>query len=636
MKQVLAIFSVLVLVNIANGAEIVSVYLPSDSVPRFSMIEISISLADQYDNPFDPDEIEVNAEFTTPGGDTHTAPGFWFAPYTSELVGENEVWNPAGDGEWRVRFAPLVQGGYSFRITAHDAGGTDMSEEFAFTAIASQNPGFVRVNQNNSRYFAFDDGSPYVALGFNVDWATESSGSFAYRNYLDSLAGGGGNWTRLWMSHFGQGTALEWGDYHWTGYYEGLGRYSQQVAAKLDLIFDHAHELGVFIQLCLHQHSQFESSAWSSWNENPYNEANGGPCASSADYFTNEEALRLSRNLHRYIVARYHAHTSILSWELWNEADLIVGVGQDLMVPWAQGTAAQIRQLDPSAHLVTTSYGSPLPFGGFDLATWDYNNRHMYTYGSMLIGWFLASYRDAQAPLLLSEYGLDWQGGLQEHDTLGVNIHNATWSALMHGYAGGAMNWWWDNYIEPFGLWHLNLAPKAFLAGEDLTRFMENLSVVALAPDARLEACGIYSAGPSPQTAWIWVHDRQSAWWGAMEALPPVESAQATLNISNVHVPVHYSAEVWNTWTGEAVDQISGSATKGEVEVNLPAFERDVAIKLELTFDDADDDLDDDINDDIDDDASNDDSAAQSDDDDSASAPNSGDANNDDDGLCCG
>ncbi len=648
----LTVFSVL-LAGSAFATDIVSVTPSASQLPAYDLLEIAIELDTAYTNPYDPAEVTVDIAMTTPAGD-ETFPAFWFEPYDYELVGGYESFTPAGPGHWLARYAPLAAGEYSFRVVVHDDGGEVVSDDYLFTATAAVSPGFVRVSDRNSRYFAFDDGRSYVPLGFNVDWTRETSGGFAYLDYLDDLAGGGGNWTRLWMTHFNQGFVLEWGAYHWTGYYEGLGRYSQQAGARLDAVLAHAQDVGVYLQIVLHQHSQFETPQWSSWADNPYNAANGGPCATSADYFTNEQALTYARNLHRYMVARYAAYRSVLAWELWNEADLISGVHMDLMTPWSQEMAAQIRALDPAHHLVTTSFGLPLTLPTYDLTTWDYNNRHQYVYGSWMIGLFLGPYRDAGTPLLLGEFGIDYEAIFNARDTLGVNVHNGIWSCLMRGYAGGSMYWWWDDYIAVLDLWSLNQPPGAFLAGEDIARFNSDATVSAAAGRKALEAAGIARQKEDVTSeAWVWVHDRQSDWWGPMEDIAPVENAVVTLSALGGEAGTVWTAEVWDTWAGAATGTIEAEADVDSVTLTLPSFSRDLALKLsseppaadddtvddDTVDDDASDDdaVDDDTSDDdlADDDLDNDDDAGNDDtaDDDLAPSSDSGD----DDASCgCG
>lgn len=590
---------VLGLAFVVHAGQIVSVDQAADFVPQYGLLEIFIELEDQYENPYDPDQVDLYALVTLPNKETVTVNAFWFEPFSRQLDGDTEIFTQVGDGVWAIRFSPLIQGQYSYEMILVDQDGQTSASTYQFMATAPENKGFIRVDPENSRYFVYDDSTSYVPLGFSICWVNDSSGGFAYNEYLDSLAEGKGNWTRLWMSHFGQGTTLEWGEYHHTEYYEGLGRYSQQIGSKLDAVFEHAEELGVAIALVFHQHSQFEAVQWSSWDDNPYNTANGGPCTTSLDYFTHPESLRLAANLHRYIVARYNAYQSLMAWELWNEADSILGVPSSVINTWSHKAAGQIRDEDPTGHLVSTSYAVPIYIPGHDLDLGDYNNRHLYTFGSWMIGLFLKPYFEAGCPLLLSEYGIDWWATFNEQDPEGINIHNGIWSALMNGYAGGAMNWWWDSYVDPMNLWAINQPAADFVLNEDMSDLTLSISASALNEDYSLEAFAIGSA--SGQKVWMWIHDRESQWWAEPGQNRPIKNAAVTVRIPPEYSPHTWTGEVWDTWQGNVIQTFTGESEGSAFTFIAPEFEKDIAVKLCSYPSDDDDDNDDNDNDNNDD-----------------------------------
>ncbi|MBZ0271800.1 cellulase family glycosylhydrolase [bacterium] len=631
----------------AWGAEVLSVDSSAAEIPAYEIVDFGIDIEADFNNPYDPDEIDVTVRVETPSGDAADFPAFWHAPLVRSLDEGSEVWTPAGDPGWRARYAPMEPGEHIFRVTARDIDGEDVFNDVVVDALPPARAGFARRHPDNPRYIAVDGQGTLVALGVNIDWATEPSGTWAYDAYLDDLAAGGGNWTRLWMTHYGVGWSLEWNGNHPSGEYAGLESYNQAAAARLDHLLDYARERGIFVQLVLHHHSQFETLAWTSWADNPYNAANGGPCATSADYFTDPEAQRLAANLHRYAVARWHAYPSLFAWELWNEADLIVGVPPSVMTPWAQDAAADIRSMDPAAHLVTTSFGSPIAFPGFDLDTWDFNNRHMYAYGSWLIPLFTEPYFDAGSPLLLSELGVDWQGTAHLRDTLGVNMHNGVWSAVMNGYAGGGMYWWWDSYVDPNDLWAVNAPMKTFLSGVDIAAFTQSADIRAVAGSRALEAWALV-APDGETTEWIaWIHDRASGWLGPMEEIAPVKGGVAELPGVAIEPGDTASAELFDTWAGAWLGEIALTPGDGGAAIALPDFERDIALWVTIAKaagdDDADDDTaDDDVSDDdaADDDVSDDDAAdddtAPSDDDAQSDAETDRGDDDDDGGSCDG
>ena len=79
-------------------------------------VEIRLHDGPVANNPFDPDEIRVDATFRTPQGQI-TVPAFWFQDYRRELVGGKEVVTKMGEPEWRVRFTPSEAGDYHATIS---------------------------------------------------------------------------------------------------------------------------------------------------------------------------------------------------------------------------------------------------------------------------------------------------------------------------------------------------------------------------------------------------------------------------------------------------------------------------------------------------------------------------------------
>jgi hypothetical protein len=137
-------------------------------VPCFEKMELRVDLSATYRNPFDPEEIDLSAEFTAPSGKKVTVPGFLYQPFQRRLDGRNERLEAAGAPEWRIRFSPTETGEYRYVVIARDRSGTVRSQPATFRALAGTRPGFVRVSKDDPYYFAFDNGSPYFPLGANV------------------------------------------------------------------------------------------------------------------------------------------------------------------------------------------------------------------------------------------------------------------------------------------------------------------------------------------------------------------------------------------------------------------------------------------------------------------------------------
>ncbi|MBM4047896.1 MAG: DUF5060 domain-containing protein, partial [Planctomycetes bacterium] len=208
------------------------------SVPRFGKLELTIDLSASYDNPFDPEQVDLTADFTTPSGRKVTVPGFFYQAYTNRNEGDDAkrpMLDAVGEPCWKVRFAPTEVGEHTYlvrlrnRFEGQDA--TTTSPLGRFASVESKAPGFIRVCAKNGRYFQFDDGSAFFPVGHNLqnDWPV-------YR-HSRLLAEGGANCARVWT--FCHWTWLEWsfkGDLKWAKSgdwmrsYAGAGRYNQRIA----------------------------------------------------------------------------------------------------------------------------------------------------------------------------------------------------------------------------------------------------------------------------------------------------------------------------------------------------------------------------------------------------------------------
>ena len=109
-----------------------------ESVPVYEPCEISLEMSaaelEVHPNPYV--SVELRAEFRSPKkGTTYVIPAFW-----------------DGGGRLRIRFSPLDEGRWDFRLISNlDSVNKKMA---SFEATAPRTPGFVRVF--NLRYFRYD------------------------------------------------------------------------------------------------------------------------------------------------------------------------------------------------------------------------------------------------------------------------------------------------------------------------------------------------------------------------------------------------------------------------------------------------------------------------------------------------
>ncbi len=464
------------------GVAVTSLSQNAETVGQYAKFELTFALSELYDNPFDVSTVDIQAVLMLPDGSEVTVPAFFYKEYDYAGGRYVNVRNPC----WKVRFAPAQLGQHQVsQITIVDSSGvTTVEPDVTFTCVESDARGIIRQDSRDRHCLRHSSGRPYLPIGQDVGWMPKGPGD--WERIFASMSGVGENWTRIWMTHFYEGLTLEWST-RASSYYHGVGRLSLEMAWKLDRVVELAEQNGIAIQLALQHHGQFSTNVNSNWSENPYNIANaqtdGGFLKNAEDFFTDREAIRLTRNKFRYIVARWGYSSAIFAWELWNEVQYTNGwqTKPAHVVAWHEEMANYVAAIDPFDHLITTSSDG----SGFE-ALWGLNRIdvvQVHHYGSETVAALdsattrLAGYGK---PILMAEFGVGGTGGgLHAEQTVsslsepyktqmieGLDLHNGIWSAF-HRKSVAAL-WWWDCYIEPLNLYGVFTPLARYAQGEDL------------------------------------------------------------------------------------------------------------------------------------------------------------------------
>lgn len=208
--------------------DISNVKIVSPTVAQFEQEQITFDVttsATHLSLPFDPAPppgmdagtgVSVDALLSADNWKTTiTQPAFYEQPYAYKTVGDRDHLTPDGPPHWTVRFAPRQTGDWQLRLRVQDRGGTKIypaqgALNFRVDSIADgrynglrSNPytrhGFVRVSPNDPRYFEFEDGTPFIGLGYNA-------GSFSVPNVHNRYRAwqlNGLQFARVWMSGSG-------------------------------------------------------------------------------------------------------------------------------------------------------------------------------------------------------------------------------------------------------------------------------------------------------------------------------------------------------------------------------------------------------------------------------------------------
>jgi hypothetical protein len=435
-----------------------SVTAMSAVVEQHGKFEAQLALTAGYTNPYDYDNIRVEAVFTAPDGSQTRVEGFYMEGFqiASEATG---ALSATGSNGFRLRFSPRQTGTWSYTVSCTNTQGTGTFPAQTFTCTApatAENKGFVRSGSSN--YLFFDNGEQYIPIGENIAWQNGNP-YLDYKKWVGKMADNQGNFLRLWLCHWGLG--VEWKNN--SNGFSGLRRYKQSNAYYLDWLFDFCAEKGVYVMFCLNHHGQVSSQVNPNWSESPYNAANGGPCQNTWDFFSNAQAKAAHKNRLRYTLARWGYQRSIMTWELFNEVNWTDNYDQHkpAIADWHAEMAAFLKQNDYANRPVSTSYGSPQ---SEDPALWnnpdmEYSQRHYYIDSPNLEAILASGARENLSlydkPAHIGEFGLSAGGGdLGNLDPNGIHIHNNLWGPVFGGGLGTGMTWWWDSYIDPKNLYY--------------------------------------------------------------------------------------------------------------------------------------------------------------------------------------
>jgi len=479
MKNLLFLFIfALPILSIAQPV-INSVTENSTSIERYNKLELAVNLTASFTNAYDYSEINLQTIFTAPSGAKDTVDGFYIQDYT---IIDQSLGTIAVDGapQWKVRFSPTEIGQWQYQVYCVNQNGTSNILTQNFDCVTSNSKGYIQ--KANNMFMKYDDGSQFFGIGENLCWNVNTTGGVNvnqtfvnYSEWIDTLTTYNGNFFRVWMSDWA--FSLEWDD-------TGLRNYAQRQdnAFYLDWVVEYAESKNTAIELCLNHHGQFVASgADAIWYENPYNSANGGPCATSTDFFTNNTAKNHYKNRLRYINARWGYSTSIFAWEQFNEMDLIGNYwpNRTAIANWTIEMASYIKSIDVNKHLNSTSFVQDNQ--GFDI--WnapviDYTQTHHYSADAEIelalnnrSHTFLTDYNK---PTKIGEYSLSTNGAniVIGYDNSAIHIHNATWSTAVSGSFSISMSWWWKWYVHNQNL-------QAYKSFKEVGNFMSSIDLLA-------------------------------------------------------------------------------------------------------------------------------------------------------------
>jgi hypothetical protein len=352
----------------------------SNEVLNSGIFELTFAQQADYGGQKNFSDIDIQVTFNAPSGKNTTIGGFYYDTLANKL------------SLWKARFVPQELGTWTYSYTfVHPPTGKKASGSGTFESISSAIPGFLRPNPLNPFRWQFDNGQPFVPLGFN-----DCQGA----NDFSSLEGGDAR-------SFWGGVSLD----QYLGAYENSGfnmfRFSQENCSPrlADASFrNYDKDTAVFFDWFMQQlrNHNFRIFYGLFGNLIPVDPSTPPPT----------ELLKFVD----YSVNRWGAYVDI--WELQNE-----GKASD---EWLTAVANHLRSRDPYRHPITTSWQRP------ELSVIDVNSPHQYYNENELESDTLAvgtagACKEFGKPVILGEQGNE--GGSWRLDSA-LRMRIRSWTAF--------------------------------------------------------------------------------------------------------------------------------------------------------------------------------------------------------------
>ncbi len=504
--------------NSSPGPVITSVVASAASVGRYEKLELTVGLTNVLGlNPYDPDDVNLEATFTSPTGQTWKIWGFYM-----EDPGDDY-----GEGKWRVRFAPGQTGTWSYVVRVSNALGTNTTASSNFMCTAGARHGWLRVSDEDSHYLEQDDDTPFLGMGYCRCWDCDDEGIFAEAEEH------GINMIHWWMAPWDTMLTVE-PAYEWESWRERATYYTyeQGRAGELDRVVGYAEKHNVKLVWTIWPHDairDFNHHKWRingswqvafdhkfsepEWYINAFSKLDTPP--KNQKFFHDARYKKYQEHLYRYIIARWGYSQAIGMWALVSEMfgtfansancidyqdplwvtnkvalfgedpydhmDLNQCDGKDHTIEWLTYANSYFKTNDPFRHPTTASYATDEYWEhGFPVV--DVPQIHTY---ADLYSWLtppvtLSKYHhflreEYDKPAFMGEIGtVDWQD--YEPDYTRVT----TWPALCSGAAMTPLMW----TTPPFSLFgDSKMGPWLEIMSDEvkiLSRFTQGIDFKAL------------------------------------------------------------------------------------------------------------------------------------------------------------
>ena len=518
----------------------------SETIALYERLEVNIFMQNAvFLNPYDPEEIDLSAIFTSPSGVEWRIFGFY-----DDYIGRDQ---------WKVRFSPNEAGTWTYQLNAINNLSTARSEEYTFEAVVSGHHGWIEASETNPHYFEHDDGTSFYGVGVFYPWPGHGA-----QDGLDLLEISGANFWGLWNITYDDGTLIE-------SLSSGLGKYDQNKCGRIDKLLEWSEERSMKMLLSIWPHDVISNTVWAhEWHNNPYKNI-----MDVKDFFDHELGWEYQKKQYRYLIARFGCFRSMGIWEIVNEI-----TGTDA---WQAGKRAEglawitkvddyFQENDPFDHPTTANkHGGLYWKDGY--AEVDVPTVHLYEkswpkeYANNDLRSSLYTYHrvsqqlwdDFDKPAFMGEAGYtDSYGNYATPSKEYTNLyHNAIWTCWASGNA--AIPLWWDmtsrNVISNDVLDQM----KSFSKVASLIDYVNNPYVPIIGTAANTD---VYMLA-SNTVGFGWMREANGA---------NVTGKELTLN-GLFHKS--YTVQFYDAWEGELIHEVTVNSSGGVLHVQVPARSED-------------------------------------------------------------
>ncbi|MCP9765688.1 PKD domain-containing protein [Lacihabitans soyangensis] len=517
-------------------------------------------LFNDYENPYDPDEVSVDAIIFLPDGKELIVPCFY---YIRGYFQGNDWKVDSTQQNWMLRFSSSQIGNHEIILKLTDKSGISFSGVQRVDLLKGSTKGIIGIDSNDKQALRHQSGEMYTPLGINIAWNNTST----YTNLIKSLSQSNANFVRYWQVPFNK-QALEWRKDGYTG---GIGFYSQQAAAMQDSILNLSEATDMRLQLTLFQHGMFSETVNSNWSDNPYNIAIGGPLGKSEEFFYNETAKKSTKKLIRYIIARWGYSPNVFAWELFNEVQFTGShpnqslVWKTAIIDWHEEMTKYIKSLDSFNHIVTSSADDAQcleldKHTNLDIVQYHvYNSKLLSTQNSKDLNF---KEKLTKTGVINGEYGEDIINADVPFEKQRIAIWTGILSRVPH------IMWLWNNYPSNPEWAKLFEIPAAFIKNKDFVKdgLVRDWNPIVSEGSLTLATVGLSTANKN-YFAILYDEQLQNNITGAVLNLTSIPQGS-------------YKIGYTNTLTGKSTEITSYAAVGINRLLKLPTFSKSLIVSI--------------------------------------------------------